>query len=173
MRLSDLAGRPFNYEGVGNSEPGVWPPERHKMSISRRIGTGRAVFDRAADALMHWQVQKVPGVRLTATTDKVRIGSESLARLGFGPLAVPAPCRVVWILEETDRVGFAYGTLEGHPAAGEEAFVLTFEDDAVVFRVKAYSRPATRLAKVGGRATSLLQRFVATRYVARLQRIST
>lgn len=172
MRLSDLAGRPFNYEGVGNSEPGVWPPERHSVSVSREIGTGRGVFDRAADALMHWQAQKVLGVRLTATTDKVAIGSESLTRLGFGPLSMPAPCRVVWAIDEPDRVGYAYGTLEGHPAAGEESFMVSIVDDTVTFRVKAFSHPASRLAKLGGPATVLMQRFVATRYVAHLQRIS-
>ena len=173
MRLDELSGLSFNYDGVGASGNRTWPPGYHTMAVRRRIGTGRAAFDRAADGLMHWQVQDIAGVSLSTSVERIAVGAESLARLGFGPLAVPAPCRVVWTVEKPDRVGYAYGTLHGHPAAGEESFVVTLEDEAVFFEVSAFSRPATRLARLGGPLTRVMQRFVATRYVARLQRVST
>ena len=34
-----------------------------------------------------------------------------------------APCRVVYVIDEPDIRGFAYGTLPGHPESGEERFV--------------------------------------------------
>jgi uncharacterized protein (UPF0548 family) len=43
-------------------------------------------------------------------------GTDVLAHLG--PIRVP--CRVVYVLDEPERRGFAYGTLPGHPESGEE-----------------------------------------------------
>ena len=98
--------------------------------------------------------------------------------LGFGPLAIRAPVRVVYLLDEPDRQGFAYGTLPGHPETGEEAFVLTRgADGRVTFAISAFSRPVSLLARVAGPAGVLTQRWVTGRYCARSgpegQRVST
>jgi uncharacterized protein (UPF0548 family) len=131
------------------------------------------VFDRAAEALLHWKIQQVAGVRLTASTERVEVGAVSLSRLGLGPLGISVPCRVVWMTESADRVGFAYGTLDGHPERGEEAFILTLEDDAVTFSISAFSLPATWYARLGGPVTRTLQRYVTGRYAARLKALAT
>lgn len=172
-RLEDLTGRRRNYEGVGGTQTGDYPPGYHVMTARRQIGTGRAAFDRAVDALLHWQVHQMIGMELVTSADRVAVGAESLGKLGLGPLSIPVPCRVVWMTEEPDRVGYAYGTLDGHPESGEEAFVLTLEGEAVVFTVTAFSRPASWYARFGGPVTRLLQKTVATRYAARLKRLST
>jgi len=71
--------------------------------------------------------------------------------LGIGSLRLPAPCRVVCAVDEPWRRGFAYGTLAGHPESGEEALMIEHHhDDMVSFRITAFSRPATRLAKIAG-----------------------
>jgi uncharacterized protein (UPF0548 family) len=36
---------------------------------------------------------------------------------------------VVWTVDEPNRIGFGYGTLQGHPESGEESFVVSREDD--------------------------------------------
>lgn len=41
-----------------------------------------------------------------------------------GPLSLRIPCRVVYLIDDPDLVGFAYDTLPGHPEAGEEHFAL-------------------------------------------------
>jgi uncharacterized protein (UPF0548 family) len=33
----------------------------------------------------------------------------------LGPVHVKAPCRLVYVTDEVNRFGFAYGTLPGHP----------------------------------------------------------
>jgi uncharacterized protein (UPF0548 family) len=173
MRLDDLKDRGYNYEGVGSTETGDRPPGYHPMTVSARIGTGRLEFDRAAEALLHWKVQQVVGVRLTASVERVKVGAVSLGRLGPGPLAIAVPCRVVWLSEEPDRVGYAYGTLDGHPERGEEAFVVTLAaDGAVTFTITAFSRPATWYARLGGPVTRALQRYIAGRYVAQLRSLA-
>lgn len=68
------------------------------------------------------------------------------AHLGvpFGPFRVTAPCRVVYVIDESDRRGFAYGTLPGHPEAGEEAFIVERTDDGSVWlTIRAVSRPSS------------------------------
>lgn len=173
MRIEDLAGRGYNYEGVGGTETGAVPDGYHVLSVARPIGSGRAGFDRAVEALLHWKVQQVAGVRLTASTPRVSLDAVSLARLGLGPLGIAVPCRVVWMTEEPDRVGFAYGTLDGHPESGEEAFILTLaEDGTVTFTITAFSRPATWYARLGGPVTRLLQRYIAGRYAANLKALA-
>lgn len=172
MRLEDAAGRSYNYDAVGMTRTGAVPAGFRRLEVRERIGT--AVFGPAAEALLHWHAQRVTGVRLTASAEQVAEGAVSVARLGIGTLALSAPCRVVWVTEDADRVGFAYGTLTGHLARGEESFVLTRDaDDSVWFTVSAYSRPATWYTRLGGPLVPLMQRRLARQYVARLRALAT
>lgn len=62
-----------------------------------------------------------------------------------GPVGVKSPVRVVYIVDEPKRKGFAYGTLPGHPEDGEEAFVVSQRlDGSVWLTVRAFSRPSSR-----------------------------
>jgi uncharacterized protein (UPF0548 family) len=49
------------------------------------------------------------------------------------------------------RVAFAYGTLPGHAAAGEERFAVEWHraDDAVWYDLSAFSRPRHPLMRLG------------------------
>ena len=78
---------------------------------------------------------------------------------GIGPVPAKAPGRVVYVVDEPRRRGFAYGTLPGHPESGEEAFVVAHhDDDAVSLTITAFSRPATCLAKIVGPLEGIAQR---------------
>ncbi len=86
-------------------------------------------------------------------SQRVRPWWSPLGRPGW-PWA--APCRIVGVLDDSDRWGFAYGTLPGHPEQGEESFAVSIGgDDEVRFTITAFSRPGdwiTRLAGPVGRA---------------------
>jgi uncharacterized protein (UPF0548 family) len=70
-------------------------------------------------------------------------GDSAVLRIPFGPIRVSAPARVVYVIDEPKRKGFAYGTLPGHPEDGEEAFIVEQQDDGSVWlRIRAFSRPA-------------------------------
>lgn len=86
-----------------------------------------------------------------------------VVRLGF----LPAPCRVVYLVDEPDLRGFGYGTLPGHPECGEERFVVRRDPatDAVFAEVSAFSRPATWWSKAGGPVVKIGQRVIAKRYL--------
>lgn len=71
-------------------------------------------------------------------------GMTARLTIPFGPFSVTAPVRVVYVIDETDRIGFAYGTMKGHPASGEESFVVEkHDDDSVWLTIRAFSRPST------------------------------
>nr|WP_281381894.1 DUF1990 domain-containing protein [Conyzicola lurida] len=70
-------------------------------------------------------------------------GDTVLLSIRFWPVWVKAPARVVYVVDEPSRRGFAYGTLPGHPEDGEEAFLVEqTEDGAVWMVIRAFSRPA-------------------------------
>jgi uncharacterized protein (UPF0548 family) len=76
----------------------------------------------------------------------------------------------VYAVDEPRRRGFAYGTLPGHPENGEEAFVIEHhDDDAVSFTITAFSRPATRLARIAGPLGRIAQRRITARYLRSIQ----
>jgi uncharacterized protein (UPF0548 family) len=61
-----------------------------------------------------------------------------------GPLPMRAPVRVVYLIDEPNRKGFAYGTLPGHPESGEEAFIVDQTDDGSVWlEIRSISRPSS------------------------------
>ncbi|MBX3091901.1 MAG: DUF1990 domain-containing protein [Cryobacterium sp.] len=70
-------------------------------------------------------------------------GDSATLVLPLGPLRFKAPCRVIYVVDEPNRKGFAYGTLPGHPESGEEAFVVDRTDDGSVWlTVRSFSRPS-------------------------------
>lgn len=162
VKLSDLAGLALTYPEVG-ATAGVLPDGYHHARASAVIGSGRDRFERAGDSVLRWGMQRGAGLGVQATTDVAEVGTELLVRLG----PIPAPCRVVYVLSETDRRGFAYGTLRGHPESGEELFAVRYDPatDTVYAEVSAFSRPATWWSKLGGPVTRLAQRVVTGRYL--------
>jgi uncharacterized protein (UPF0548 family) len=70
---------------------------------------------------------------------------------------VTAAGRVVYVTNDADHRGFAYGTLPQHPEQGEEAFHLVREGSRLLFRVTAFSRPRHPLARAGAPATRVIQ----------------
>jgi uncharacterized protein (UPF0548 family) len=165
-RLAGLAGAPFTYREVG-ATAGPLPDGYAHVSRRVRLGEGVAAFERVAGGLLSWQVQRGAGLSVVASSPVAEPGAVVVVTLGRGPLCAVAPCRVVYVVNETRRRGFAYGTLPGHPEAGEEAFVVTHEPDGTVtFAIDAFSRPSSRLARLGRPVASWVQRIVTDRYVA-------
>jgi len=158
---------PLTYPEVGATRGGL-PAGYHHIRRSAPIGRGAVFFEEAGDAVLHWGMQLGAGLPVAATTPSAQAGTNLVVRLG--PL--PVPCRVIYVLDEQHRRGFAYGTLRGHPETGEELFSVRFDplDEAVYAEVTAFSRPATWWSKAGWPIGSLVQRFVTNRYLRALRR---
>ena len=163
MDLRELSGLALTYPEVGATASTLPAGYRH-IHREHRIGSGRDRFDQAAAAVMRYGMLRGAGLQVAATTDVARVGTDVLGRLG--PFI--APCRVVYVVEEPDRRGFAYGSLPGHAVSGEEMFGVRYDpaDDAVYSEVVAFSRPATWWSRLGSPVLALAQRVVTGRYLS-------
>ena len=163
------APRP-TYREVGATS-GQLPTGYAHLSRTRTIGRGAADFDRAADAVMSWGVQRGAGLRVESAAARAAEGAVVTVHLGVGPVAVRAPCVVTYVVDEPRRRGFAYGTLPGHPECGEELFLVEhLDDDSVRLTVRAFSRPDRWFVRVAGPFGRLVQRVVTARYLRALDR---
>ncbi|WP_067568096.1 DUF1990 family protein [Nocardia acidivorans] len=166
----ETASAPFTYSEVG-ATAGDFPPGYHHFRLRLRIGSGRALFDRAGAQILGYEMQRGTGIFAWASTATAEPGTELTVRLGVGPIRITAPCRVVYVVEESDRRGFAYGTLPGHPEIGEELFAVEYDagDDSVYGVVAAFSRAGAWYTRIGGPVVRMVQRWVARRYIGVLR----
>jgi uncharacterized protein (UPF0548 family) len=165
VKLSDLAGLELTYDEAG-ATAGPLPAGYHHVEESAVIGRGRRRFEEAGAAVMRWGMLRGAGVRVDASSEVAAVGSEVV--VGVGP--VRAPCRVVYVIDEPDRRGFAYGTLPGHAESGEELFSVRFDPatDEVYAEVRAFSRHGTWWSRLAAPVTSLMQRIITRRYLTAL-----
>ncbi|MGW4124105.1 DUF1990 family protein [Nocardia sp. NPDC004711] len=161
---------PFTYSDVG-ATAGEFPPGYDHFRLRRHIGSGRALFEQAADHILGYGMQRGTGIFRDATTPVAEPGTELTVRLGLGPIGVSAPCRVVYVLDEPDRRGFAYGTLPGHPESGEELFCVEYDpaDGSVHGLIAAFSKPGAWYTRLGGPIVRLIQRWFAHRYIGTIR----
>ncbi len=157
----------FTYDEVGATR-GPLPVGYHHLDRRVPIGTGRGAFDAAASALTAWDMHRGAGLGVRASTPTAEV--DSTVTLTLGPVKIP--CRVIYIVAERNRTGFAYGTLPGHPEQGEELFVVEIDeaDETVYAAITAFSRPGRWYTRLGGPIGRLTQRFYTDRYLAALRR---
>ncbi|MDN5746065.1 MAG: DUF1990 domain-containing protein [Nocardioidaceae bacterium] len=142
----------------------------HRFCRTRQLARGD--FDKAARDLLGWRVHERAGVQIAASAAQAQRDEVVLLRIGLGPLALMAPCRVLEVVERSDRRGFVYGTLQGHPVSGCERFVIERAADGTLsFTVQAFSRPASRLTRGAGPFGRLAQSLAAQRYLRALDQL--
>jgi uncharacterized protein (UPF0548 family) len=169
--LAQLVDAPFTYPEVGATREGALPPGYDHVERSHVVGSGQVEFDRAAAAVFRWRAQRGAGLRIRASGPASTPGTVVLLTAGLQRLGLDIPCRVVWVVDEPDRRGFGYGTLPGHPERGEESFVVTLRPDGdVLYQLRAFSRLATPLARLGGPISHRVQTLALDRYVRAIRR---
>ncbi|MCZ4554285.1 DUF1990 domain-containing protein [Rhodococcus maanshanensis] len=165
MDLARLQTARLTYPEVGGTRA-VLPDGYHHVHESAVIGVGVEDFERAKRVLLQWDMHRRAGLRVRATDDEAVEGAVVILRLGPGPLAVTAPCRVVYRIDEPRRSGFAYGTLPGHPERGEERFAIELgEDGRVRVVIDAFSTGGGALTRLCGPANRVVQRLITRRYL--------
>ncbi|MFC6355804.1 DUF1990 family protein [Luethyella okanaganae] len=79
-------------------------------------------------------------------TPYITSGMTAVLRIRLWFVPISAPARVVYVIDEPSRTGFAYGTMKGHPISGEELFLVEHrEDDSVWLTIRSLSRGSTPL----------------------------
>jgi uncharacterized protein (UPF0548 family) len=169
----------FTYPEVGATLEGPPLPDGYALLGHRTpLGIGPEAFAAAGEAVLSWRLHRAAGVavlnsRSSTTAERAAPGVRVRVLLGVGRVGLTAPCEVVWALEEPTRIGFGYGTLDGHPERGEESFLVELADDgAVWFTVTAFSRPAAWYTRAAGPLVPLFQHLYARRLGQVLRRIA-
>jgi len=96
-------------------------------------------------------------------------GITARLRVRVGIFRSTSRVRVVVVVDEEDRVGFAYGTMPGHPLSGEESFVVEhLADNSVWLVLRAFSRPSSAWYGMLSPLLRMLQHRIHTRYLRAL-----
>jgi uncharacterized protein (UPF0548 family) len=165
--VAELAARPLTYSPAGATR-GSMPADYHQ--VSQALTLPGVDFVVASRLLMSWQVPSRAGFDVRVSAPGVEPDAVVLMRVGLGPVGLSIPCRIVYVIDEPQRQGYAYGTLPGHPESGEESFVLTVDaDGTTTFTITAFSKPATLMTRLGGPFGHTVQRAVTRRYLRTLR----
>ena len=192
-RRSTFTDQSVTYGAIGATlAPDLlrYPPAGYRPAEDTvRLGSGAERFERAAESLMTWGIQRGVGFDVVDVSEgtgaqypgivydaegvplsdqpvqrEQRFGADGTAYIAAGMTATlrrkgrfrthDTPVLVVFVVDEPDRIGFAYGTTAEGPESGEESFMLERrEDDTVWLTIRSI------LATRGG-----IQRLFAPRH---------
>jgi uncharacterized protein (UPF0548 family) len=161
---------PFTYAEVGatNATP---PSSGYKVDHNRvRLSDGEATYRRAVEALKNWRQFDLGWVTITPRGVVVEVGATVAVKArAFGTWSLNAS-RVVYVIDEPRRWGFAYGTLPDHVECGEERFLIEWlSDNSVWYDILAFSRPRHPLVKLSAPLARLLQKRFARESLAQMK----
>ena len=163
---------PFTYAEVGATN--ATPPVGYNVDHNRiQLGSGEEIYSRAVNALKNWQHFDLGWVVITPRG--VPVEAEAIVAVkarAFGTWSLNA-CRVVYVIDEPRRFGFAYGTLRDHVERGEERFLVEWlADDSVWYDILAFSRPQHPLVKLSAPLARRLQKQFARDSLNRMKNLS-
>ena len=168
-RLDRLKGEQLTYAEVGATAR-ILPTGYHHIRRVETIGRGHQTFTDAADALVAWQMHSRAGLQVIPSAPRAARDVVVLMRVGFAGRGIVIPCRVVYEITEERRIGFAYGTLPGHPERGEESFVIELlDDDSVRVQIVAFSQSARWFTRLSGPIARYAQARMTDRYIRALR----
>ena len=159
------------YADVGATLAGVLPEGFHHDRYEVVLGHGSEKFQIAVQGLKTCKAHDMPGVRIFPDGGEIQSGATVVVTLGTPFVALAAPCRIVRVIDDETRWGFAYGTLPGHPEQGEESFVVSISSDGEVrFEIVAFSRPGDALVRLSGPLGRTIQKGGSKGYLHALRR---
>jgi len=169
--LHQQAAKSLTYAEVGATR-GSAPPGYHWDRRVLRLGRGDETYRRAVDGLRQWAPHHGAGIRLRPETPELEVGVTVVQAIGFPGFSAIASCRIVYVVDDAESFGFAYGTLPAHPEQGEESFTVTRDHDgAIDFVICAFSRPRHPLARIGAPVSRHIQVRVTGRYFDGMRRV--
>jgi uncharacterized protein (UPF0548 family) len=159
--LRDATASEPTYDHVGSTLVSGAPGPRAR----RREHQVADDFDAAVERMRSWAAQRSVGGRVHPPAPPEE-GATALVVLGLPPGPwLAAPVRIVQVIDEPDRAGFAYGTLPGHPERGEESFVVERRPDGTVWSVVTVEAvPGPLVARVVGPLVQLVSTIALGRY---------
>jgi uncharacterized protein (UPF0548 family) len=167
-------GLPFTYPGVGVTREGGEPTRGFDHDHHRQLlGRGEASFAAARDAIRGWQMFPPPLATIEPAGIPIAAGEVAAVVVrAFGGWFLNA-ARIVYVIDEPRRFGFAYGTLPCHAEVGEERFLVEWLADGTVwYDLDAVSRPRYWAARLAYPVARRLQRRFAALSKARMAHLA-
>lgn len=150
-----------SYPDIGASK-GDFPSGYDHDSNSIFLGQGEKVFKKARKAIVNWHMFPSSWTKVYPSPAPIKEGTEVVVLFRLFGLWWANPCRIIYVVDEKNRFGFAYGTLVGHVEKGEEYFGVYLDAKGQVrYEIKAFSKPAFWLARL----TYPLPRFFQRQFV--------
>ncbi|MEZ5400728.1 MAG: DUF1990 domain-containing protein [Bryobacteraceae bacterium] len=157
--LNDRQFQPFSYPETGYTQSGKRPAGYHIDRHRVQLGAGEAAFERARKSLRDWRMFSLDWVRLCWPFKRIQPGvvvGIVTHQYWFWTLNA---ARIVYVIDEPRRFGFAYGTLLDHVARGEEQFLVDWrDDDSVWYEISSFSVARHWIGWAGYPLARLLQR---------------
>jgi uncharacterized protein (UPF0548 family) len=160
----------LSYEEVGATrlEEESWATGPRRLESRVRLGSGDECWTTSAGAVMRWAVKTRSGFRIMGEP-VVTLGADYDLVFRCARLTVREPVRVVGLVDQGSRRGFAYGTRLGHPVSGEEAFIVHRDETGEVWlTVRSMTMPAPGWRRVGFPLFLTAQRVLRRRYLRSL-----
>jgi uncharacterized protein (UPF0548 family) len=148
----------FTYDEVGRTRdddmPAGYAIDRNRV----QLGSGAATFASAKRQLRGWRMFP-PWTAIAPITTPIEAGHTLAVLVNALGLWFLNAARIVYVIDEPQRFGFAYGTLPGHAERGEERFLIEqLADDSVWYDVRAFSEPRFWGARLAYPITRRLQK---------------
>lgn len=157
----------LTYSHVGSSLRRDPRPGGRLRRATERVGSGQPAFLAGCDRLRRWAPHAAFGAQVHPPAAPISVGTTVLVILSWGPFDVVAANRIVEVVDEPQAFGFAYGTLPGHPACGEEGFLVRMDDTgAVSASVTIDAVAGTWLTRLGAPVARRVQDRAVRRYLA-------
>ncbi|MBL8858763.1 MAG: DUF1990 domain-containing protein [Planctomycetes bacterium] len=135
------------------------------------LGSGDAVWARATAAVRAWRMFDLGWVELHDSDAPIAVGTTVAILIRSMGLWSLNAARIVYVHDEPERFGFAYGTLPEHAESGEERFVVRRNDAGLVtYELTADSRPQQLLAQFAHPWVRHLQKRFAVDSLRAMQR---
>lgn len=174
--VREQAALDLTYREVGATAAAMPAGYRHDRWEADLGSFDDARFARTADALRQWRAQTGAGLTIFPGEDVEPGATFALViRLPGGLLPdayATAAGRVVYVIDEPEHYGFAYGTLPAHPEQGEEAFHVERDGSRLRFRVVAFSRLRHPLMRLGTPVSRMLQRRTIRSYLHAMRQVA-
>jgi uncharacterized protein (UPF0548 family) len=150
---------PFSYDAVGATRDERSPTGFDVDHNRQLLGHGVAVFAAARVQLAAWRMFPPAWTAIEPSTTPIVEGTALAVLVHALGVWFTSSARIVYVIEEPRRFGFAYGTLPAHAECGEERFLIEHaSDDGVWYDLRAFSKPRLLAARMAYPVTRRLQK---------------
>ena len=162
----------FTYPEVGATN--AKPPEGYTIDNNRvLLGNGETIYRAAVAVLKEWRQFDLGWLSVVPRGVPTEVGEiVAVKARALGTWALNAT-RVIYVIDEPRRFGYAYGTLPGHIECGEERFLIEWlNDDSVWYDILAFSQPRHPLVRVAYPLARMLQKKFARESMLRVKELT-